>query len=139
MIDLSQYLNVVTVAYTVIIGFMTFFFTNRLNQKKAGIEGDASTVNNAKEFQEMYEKAFETFETRWNKRLAEQEKDCEKQINGARRALEDQAREKQGEMLVMIDELTKRNQDLKVQIAELGGIVQGATGVKIHQWVKKEE
>ena len=138
MIDLSQYINLATVTYTIIIGFLTFFFTNRINQKKIGIEGDASTVKNAKEFQEMYEKAFETFEKRWNKRLEDQEKECERQINGLRASLEDQAREKQGELLVMIDELQKRNQDLKIQVAALGGIVQGATGVKVHQWSKKE-
>lgn len=138
MTDFSQYITVTNAITGIIIAVLTFFFTNRLNKKKLDIEDDSSSVKNAKEFQEMYEKAFETFEARWNKRLEEQEKDCEKQINGARRALEDQAREKQGEMLVILDELTKRNQDLKIQVAALGGIVQGATGVKIHQWPVKE-
>jgi|SRR5688572_17792918 len=135
----SQYINLTNGITAIVIAVLTFVFTNRINQKKLGIEGDASTVKNAKEFQEMYEKAFETFETRWNKRLEDQEKDCQKQINGLRASLEDQARQKQGEMLVVIDELTRRCQDLKLQIAELGGIVQGATGLNIHKWVKKED
>lgn len=139
MEQLSQYINLTTAIYTIVIGLLTFLFTNRINQKKLGIEGDASTVKNAKEFQEMYEKAFEAFEARWNKRLEDQEKDCQKQINGLRTSLEDQARQKQGELLVLLDELERRNQDLKLQVAALGGIVQGATGVKIHQWPKKDD
>ncbi len=131
---ISQYVNLTNTVAGIVIAALTFYFTNRNNKRKMDIEGDASTVKNAKDIQEMYERAFEEFETRWTKRLDDQDKECEKQINSARRALEDQAREKQGELLVMIDELQRRNQDLKIQVAELGGIVQGATGLKIHQW-----
>ena len=135
----SQYIALIGAGTGVVISILTFYFTNRNMKKKMDIDSVDSTVKNSKEIQDMYGKAFDEFEARWTKRLEDQEKECEEKINGARRSIEEAARQKQGELLVKIASLEERNQDLKIQVANLGGIVQGATGIKIHQWTVKEQ
>lgn len=128
--SISQWITLIGAASALVLSVLNFF----ANKKKLDVDTNASTIKNAKDIQDMYEKAFDEFETRWTKRLQDQEGDCEKKINGVRHSLEEDMRQKLGEHLVKIEELQQRNQDLKVQIAELGGVVEGSTGLKIHQW-----
>lgn len=134
MSEISQYITMIGAAVAIVISVLNFFYTRKDTKKKMGIETDDSAVKNAKEIQEMYELAFEKFELRQSKILQEQERDCEQKINGLRESLEDEMREKIGEHLVLIEDLKTRNQDLKLQVVELGGVVQGVTGLKLHQW-----
>lgn len=139
MIDsLSQYVTLTVALVGLVLSVLTFVTNRRDMKKKLDTENVDSAIKNSKELQGMYETAFDEFDARWKTRLQEERDECEQKINRARQAIEEQARQQRGELLVKVEELEHRNQELKVQIAELGGVVQGATGLKIHQWEKKK-
>ena len=136
---LTDLINQFGLLAAILISIGNFFYTNANLKKKQNLEVTDTTVKNTKEIQEIYETSFKTFEARYKKEIEEKEKEHAEDLNNLRRSIEDQERQKQGELMVKIKDLEERNTDLKVQVAQLGGIVQGVTGVRIYEWAPKKE
>lgn len=98
------------------------YLANRRNiNKKADTEEISSIVEDTEKVREIYSKALSELEERWKKKFDEQEKECDENLGKLRKRLENEARAQQGILLVRIE-------DLKYQIAELGGYINGVTG-----------
>lgn len=98
------------------------YLLNRRNiNKKADTEEVSSIVEDTEKIREIYSKSLTELEERWKKKFEDQEKECGEKIGKLRQRLEDEARQQQGILLVRIE-------DLKLQIANLDGYVQGVTG-----------
>jgi len=136
---LTELINQFGLLAAILISIGNFFYTNANLKKKQDLDVTDTTVKNTKEIQDIYETSFKTFEARYKAELEEKEKEHTEDLNKMRRSIEDQERQKQGELLVQIKDLEERNTDLKVQVAQLGGIVQGVTGVRIYEWSPKTE
>jgi len=101
---------------------MVAYLVNRRNiNKKADSEEISSIVDDTEKIREIYSKSMNELEERWKKKFEEQEKDYGENIGKLRQRLEDEARAQQAVLLVRIE-------DLKYQIAELGGYINGVTG-----------
>ena len=135
MNNIPELINQFGLIVGILISIGTFF----MNKRKQGLEAIDYTVKNTAEIQKIYETSFKEFETRYKNELIEKDKEHEEDMNKMRRSIEDAERQKRGEMLVKISDLEERNTDLKVQVAQLGGVVQGVTGVRIYQWNPKVE
>src|SRR3990172_3616594 len=101
---------------------MVAYLVNRRNiNKKADSEEISSIVDDTEKIREIYSKSINELEERWKKKFEEKEKDYGENIGKLRQRLEDEARAQQAVLLVRIE-------DLKYQIAELGGYINGVTG-----------
>jgi len=125
--------------FGLIIGMLVGIGTYFLNKKKQGMEAVDYTVKNTQEIQKIYETSFKEFEIRYKAELVEKDKEHAEDLNRMRVSMEDESRQKRGELLVKITDLEARNMDLKVQVAQLGGVVQGVTGMRIYEWQPKKQ
>lgn len=106
-------------------GLLTAVFNYFANKK---INDMTSIVSNTEKIREISSELLDDAEKRWDRKFSDQEKEHGEKMGKLRERLENEARQSKGELLVEIEFLKERNQDLKLQIAELGGFVQGATG-----------
>ena len=104
-----------------LVGVVGYLLNRRNINKKADSDEISSIVDDTEKIREIYSKSLTELEERWKKKFEEQEKENGENIGRLRQRLEDEARQQQGILLVRID-------DLKYQIANLDGYVQGVTG-----------
>lgn len=98
------------------------YLLNRRNiNKKADKEEESSIVEDTEKIRKISSDLLTDAETRWKNKFEEQEKECSEKIEKMQKKLKDEARHERGLLLVRIE-------DLKYQIAELGGFIQGVTG-----------
>ena len=98
------------------------YFSNKRNiDKKASKEEVSSIVDDTEKIRKISSDLLTDAEARWKQKLEDQEKECSERIAKLEVHLGDEARQERAVLLVRIE-------DLKLQIAELGGFIQGVTG-----------
>jgi len=114
--------------FALVIGMVPLFvavfgyFANKRNiDKKASKEEVSSIVDDTEKIRKISSDLLTDAESHWKIKLSECEKECSERITKLETQLGDEARAERGVLLVRIE-------DLKFQIAELGGFIQGVTG-----------
>lgn len=125
----------VAVMLSIFTAFSQYLHLRRqdlINKETVNVQKSATNVSNTEKLQDIYKQAFDDFEKLWKQRLAEQEDlyaktldavkaNHEKEIHVLRTELSDEYRKRE-EILLF------RNNELKMQIERLHGVVEGATG-----------
>ena len=123
----------------IIISILGYISNRRDVKSKQKMDKKTHDVETTDKVQELYKDALDDLEKRFEKKLIEQDKECQETINKARKSIEEYERGKRGELLVKIADLEERNLNLKLQVERLGGFVEGVTGSHIHQWGSKKD
>jgi hypothetical protein len=104
-----------------LVAVVGYLLNKRNIDKKADHDEVSSIVDDTEKIRKISSDLLTDAETRWKNKLEEQEKECSARIEKLGIQLQDEARAERAVLLVRIE-------DLKFQIAELGGFIQGATG-----------
>jgi translation initiation factor 1 (eIF-1/SUI1) len=146
MNDIPVWITQIGSLVAILVSVFTLVRNWRSGETKDKIDSTSATVINTQKLQDAYKQAFEDLQAINKTELDSQKKECIQTINDTRRAIQDEERERRGELLVRIDavekrnvDLMERNSDLKAQIAAIGGTVQGITGNAIYKWDQTHE